>query len=147
MGRLLAIDPGRKRIGMAISDEFGWGARPLEVWRCQGDDADWARVGAVVKEWGVTRVVVGLPCRLDGTEGPAAARVRAWGAGLEASLAGCPVTYWDEALTSWAAQTGRRSGGSGKKRGGKAPLDAEAAAVLLQDYLDAQAKDDGAPGG
>ena len=138
--RVLAIDLGKKRTGLAISDPTGLIARPLEVVPC--GDAPAAVLGAVepvVSEYEVDRLVVGLPRRMDGGEGDEAAAARAVAAHLEAALAR-PVELWDERLTTVEATQRMIDAGSSKRRR-RTDVDMVAAAVILQSYLDAQRMD------
>lgn len=138
-GRSLGIDPGTKRIGIAISDELGMLARPLEVWaRRKVLEEDVAHIRALVAEHEVRRVVIGVPRRLDGSIGPAATRalefVAAVRAGLDPSI---EVVERDEALTTWEAESALKERGvSWQER--RELIDAFAAAVILQEDLDAR---------
>ncbi len=133
--RLIGLDHGARRIGVAIGDtETGMAfARP--ALRRRNLDHDLALVGELCTTEGAGLVVIGLPLNMDGTEGPQAAAARAFGDGLAAI--GLPVAYEDERLSSWQAAEelsaeGRRAGqGSGE-------LDSAAARVILQQYLDAR---------
>ena len=138
-GRVIALDVGGKRIGVAISDETGTIATPLGNVARGRNDVDELR--RLIADWGIERLVVGLPTGLSGREGPQAAEVRAYVASLSDALAaGAPaapaITFWDERLTTAIAE--RALIASGARRGQrKARIDAVAAAVILQDYLDA----------
>jgi putative Holliday junction resolvase len=134
--RALGLDLGSKRIGVAISDEEGRVATPIEtINRARADRAvDHRAVAALVHEWDAGVVVVGLPLSLDGTEGPAARAVRDEISQLETLLA-VPVETVDERFTTVTAdQHLRRQGVKGKSR--TAVIDRAAAAVLLQSWLD-----------
>ncbi len=140
MVRLLGVDPGRVRIGLALSDEAnGTMALPWRTVARGQSDREGAR--AVKRELAgaettVGEVIVGLPLRLDGTEGEAARRARRFGDVLGDEL-GVPVTYWDERLTTVSAERGLRTlGVSGRKQ--KQVVDQAAAAILLQSCLDAR---------
>lgn len=146
-GAILGIDLGSRRIGLAVSDG-GWIATPLATVPRGADIAADARaIGLYVASRGVGSIVVGLPLELDGREGPMSTEARAWGDALGVSL-GLPVAFRDERLSSHVAEErvgpmGRgRSGGppSRKRRDAyRALVDREAAAVILQDELDARA--------
>jgi len=131
--RILALDVGGKRIGVAIADETGTIATPLGyVRRGPGDLGELRRL---VERWHATRLVVGLPTGLSGREGPQAAAVRAFAEEVAAAL-GLPLDYWDERLTTAIAE--RALSEAGTKRGKrKEQIDAVAAAIILQGYLDA----------
>ena len=136
--RILGVDPGARRIGLALDDEAsGKLALPHGVVERGVDDRAAAqKVKDVLGELEVTVAVVGLPLRLDGTEGTAARRARQFGVALEEAL-GIPVEYWDERLTTVAAErTLREMGVRGQKQRGV--VDETAAAILLQGYLDAR---------
>ena len=137
MGRVVGIDPGEARIGVAISDDARSIAFPRDTISARGGWAEAARrVGEALADEDVARLVVGLPLRLDGTEGEAARRARALGEALAAEL-GVEVTYWDERLTTVAAERSlSEMGRRGRKR--REVVDRSAAAILLQGYLDAK---------
>ena len=138
-GRVMALDVGGKRIGVAISDESGTIATPLgAVVRGRGDHAELRRL---VAEWSVERLVIGLPTGLSGREGPQAADVRAYAGALATALgaedrAALPIDFWDERLTTAIAERSLIASGA-KRAQRKERIDAVAAAVILQDYLDA----------
>lgn len=125
------MDHGNARIGLAVSDELGLVARPLRIVKHVSRAADAEVVAAVAGEQAVGEVVIGLPTGSEGEIGPQARTVKRFGEAL-AGLVSVPVVYWDESYSTRAAKArrGRRAQG---------PVDAEAAAVILQDYLDAQA--------
>jgi putative pre-16S rRNA nuclease len=134
--RALGLDLGSKRIGVAISDEDGRVATPIETINRSrtGRELDHQAVAALVVEWDAGTVVVGLPLSLDGSEGPAAGAVRDEIAELEVALT-VPVETIDERFTTVTAdQQLRRQGVRGKSR--TAVVDRAAAAILLQSWLD-----------
>jgi len=136
VSRIVGIDPGQARIGVAISDEEGSIAFPQETVSARGGAAEAARrVQGALAEEEISLAVVGLPLRLDGSEGEAARRARAFGQTLGAAL-GVEVVYWDERLTTVAAERSLREMG---RRGARqrAVVDQSAATILLQGYLDA----------
>ena len=137
MGRVVGIDPGAARVGIAISDDAGSIAFPRETVTARGGWADAAdRVRQALAGEEVELLVVGLPLRLDGTEGEAARRARGLGEALAAAL-GVEVTYWDERLTTVAAERSlSEMGRRGAKR--REVVDQSAATILLQGYLDAK---------
>lgn len=147
MTRVLGIDLGERRIGLAVAD-IGIGiARPLAtVNRGATLDADADAIGRVCREQGVTELVVGLPVEARGTEGEMAAAARDWSAAIGERLS-IPVTLRDERLSSFEAE--RRLGRMPRGRSGGPPsrtqrnafrarIDREAASVILQDELDAR---------
>ncbi len=136
-GRVLGIDPGTKRIGFAISDDMRWNARPLSVWKRRTIEEDVAHVRALIEEHEVIGVVVGVPYSLEGNETESTARARAFLDALRAALPELPIRERDEALTTWAATERMRELGIEPKR---ELVDAYAAAVILQEELDATTK-------
>lgn len=134
--RILALDVGARRIGMAVSDELGWTAVGLPTLNRTRVREDVAAVARVAGETGASQLVLGLPLNMDGSEGEQAAYVRDFGARL-VKRAGLAVEYWDERLTSVAAAEILSGQGAGRRRD-KGDLDRVAAAVLLQEYLDAR---------
>jgi putative holliday junction resolvase len=141
VGRSLGIDPGTKRIGIAISDELGLLARPLEVWaRRKVLAEDVAHVVALIAEHEAVRVVIGVPRRLDGSIGPAAERALIFVAAVRAAApASVEVVERDEALTTWEAENALKERGLDWKER-RELIDAFAAAVILQEDLDARAR-------
>ena len=144
-GVILAIDYGKKRLGLALSDEFGVTSRPYATWTRINRRRDLARLRELVRQQGVLRIVVGLPLRLDGTPSEMSEETRSFAARVEKAL-GLPVEMMDERLSSWEAhQTLSNVSSSKRARRGssgrtdarkKAPLDDIAAAIILRDYLD-----------
>jgi putative Holliday junction resolvase len=135
VSRVIGLDHGSRRIGVAIADlETGMAfARPAVLRR--NLDHDLAVVHELCVSEGVQQVVIGLPLNMDGTEGAQAAAVRAFGDRLAAI--GLGVAYEDERLTSWEA--GERLAEIGRRaRRGSGELDSTAARVILQQYLDAR---------
>jgi putative Holliday junction resolvase len=136
-GRVLALDLGSKRIGVAISDRSGTIATPLTVVTRSGRLAeDHRRIAALVAEEEAERVVVGLPLSLDGSQGSAARAATAEAEAL-ATVVAVPVETFDERLTTVTADRSlRESGMPGQAR--RRVVDKVAAAVLLQAWLDRQ---------
>jgi putative holliday junction resolvase len=135
-GRVLALDLGEKRIGIAVSDETRTVARSHSVFKRTSRLADFENIGRIIDEEGVSLVVVGLPVHLDGREGQKAAWVRDYTAALADHL-NVATEFWDEALTTVAAQESMRQRGQSRKKQ-RQWIDAVAAAFILQSYLDAQ---------
>ncbi|HLM57341.1 MAG TPA: Holliday junction resolvase RuvX [Pyrinomonadaceae bacterium] len=133
-GRVLSLDLGEKRVGVAVSDESRLSVRPLEAL----PRTSWKRLLAAVSElcgsFDVVRVVVGLPLRLDGGEGEAAADARRIARNLELSIK-LPVSLQDERLTSKAAEEELRAAGLTAEEIRKR-VDSEAAAIILRDFLE-----------
>lgn len=132
--RILALDPGTKRIGVALSDEMGWIAQPLETFERRSIMADLTHIQQLVHAHAVDRVILGMPFRLDGSVGPAAEQVEQFKVMLEGALT-VPVIPWDERLTSKSAEAILiEANVSRRKR--KGAVDRVAAAILLQSYLE-----------
>lgn len=135
--RYLGLDVGDVRIGVALSDETATLASGILTLRRAGRRRDVAAVAALVREHGAGGVVVGLPWRLDGTLGSQGEKVAAFVRSLRRAL-GVPVVTWDERLTSVAADERLAEAGV-RRRDRKARIDRAAAALILQEYLDAGA--------
>ena len=135
-GRILAIDYGRRRIGLAISDPFGWMATPLMTIERKGRAADLARLQQVARQYAVERVIVGHPVKMDGAPGEMAEEAARFARRVEQVLA-VPVALVDERLTSWEARQWQIEHG---KAGAAGTDDKIAAAILLEDYLDQSPK-------
>jgi putative pre-16S rRNA nuclease len=132
--RILALDPGTKRIGVALSDEFGWTAQPLETFERKSLNVDVAHINELVRRHEVREIVVGMPVQLNGRVGPAAQSAQQFMEALQAAV-GVPVVAWDERLTTKAAeQMLIEADVSRKKR--KGAVDRVAAALLLKSYLE-----------
>ncbi len=132
--RILAIDHGSVRIGIAISDELKMLALPLEVIAAEPFAAFIGRLRQILKEKEVELVLVGMPRNMDGSYGPAALKVREFVAVLKECLT-VPVQVVDERLTS--VQAHRMLGDAGiKSRDRKSKVDRSAAAIMLQSHLD-----------
>ena len=133
--RVLALDLGERRIGVAVSDPSGILASPHGVIERAGDrSTDHAAVATLVAELEAERVVVGLPLSLSGATGPAAEAALAEAAQL-ASVLGVPVETFDERLTTVAAARSMRAGGT-KARKQRKRIDEMAASVMLQNWLE-----------
>ncbi|WP_336780278.1 Holliday junction resolvase RuvX [Paenibacillus illinoisensis] len=136
--KILGLDYGDRRIGVAVSDAFGWTAQGLEVLERRRDEGEFGRIAELVREHEISEIVVGLPKNMNGTVGPRgeiciAFAERLWG---ELNL---PVHLWDERLTTMAAErTLIEADVSRKKR--KQVVDKMAASLILQNYLDANSK-------
>jgi putative Holliday junction resolvase len=140
----MALDVGGRRIGVAVSDETQLIASPVGyVERGVRGRDERAELRRLVATWGVERLVVGLPTSLSGREGPQAAEVRVYAEALAAEL-GLPLDYWDERLTTAIAEKALIAAGTRRDRR-RERIDATAAAVILQGYLDA-ARRQGAEG-
>jgi len=134
MPRVLGIDYGARRIGLAVSDADGQLAFPLEVLENPGGQAVFERIGTVCEEKGVERIVVGLPVNMNGSRGEAAEQARDFARRLEAAT-GIPVDTWDERLSSREAERVLIESGASRRRRRKV-IDKMAARLILQAYLD-----------
>lgn len=142
--RVLALDVGERRIGVAVSDPTGTLARPLRPLMRGSRVEDLAAVEALIGEYSVGLIVVGHPLGLDGIEGQQARRTARYAKALGVSLS-VEIILWDEGLTTVAAEDIMRQNRGEKKRRrarGSGELDSIAAAVILQSYLDGQCRDD-----
>jgi len=132
-GRVLGLDYGTRRVGVAVSDPLGITAQPRVVLDAR-DPRLMEQIAGLATELGVERVVVGLPVSLNGTEGPAAAAAREFAAAV-GEATGLPVELADERFTSVSAERVLvQAGLSGRRR--RAVRDRVAAAVMLQAYLE-----------
>ena len=134
--RVLGVDHGQARIGLAISDELGMLAHPLETVAAKPLDAAAKRIAQLAREKDVQAVVIGLPRHMSGESGTAAAEVQAFAAKLRPLLT-CTVVMWDERLTTTAAHRALRDAGK-KTRATRGVIDQVAAQMILQGYLDSR---------
>lgn len=134
--KALGIDLGAARIGLALADDLGLLAHPLETIVVKEVANPLARIVEVVKREKIAAIVLGLPRNMDGTYGAAAEKTREFAAKLRARVA-CPVHFWDERLTSVAAQRALHETGRTVKQS-RAVIDQVAAQMILQGWLDAQ---------
>jgi putative Holliday junction resolvase len=138
---VIGLDHGSRRIGVAVGDDAIGQAFPRPALHRRNADADLAQIASLARAEGTTRVVVGLPRNMDGSEGSQAAAARAFGAELTAI--GLEVVFVDERLTSWQAgehlaAAGRRA----ERRTGE--KDSAAACLILQEWLDRRRPHDAA---
>jgi putative Holliday junction resolvase len=139
--RIMGVDVGSKRIGLALSDELGLTAQPLTAVESVGGPATAAgRIAELCAEHEVGRVVVGLPLALDGGDrGESSRRARALGRALE-DRGGVEVIYWDERFTTAEAERVLVSAGVRRDKRRRV-VDKVAAALILQGYLDAESRE------
>ncbi len=135
---MLAIDPGTVRLGLALSDPTGLIATPLKVMRRRSLAQDLAEIARIARAENVQGIVMGLPRRLDGSLDASAQAARAFAEAVQSST-GIVVQLWDERLTTVAAQRHLLAAKASRKVR-RAPIDALAAALLLQNYLDARSR-------
>lgn len=136
-GRVLGIDYGRRRVGLALSDGLGIAAHPLEV-VAEGPELE-SRLTALVDAHAVVKVVVGLPISLDGTERASARAARSFAERM-ASVLDVGVILYDERFTSKMARRALIETGASRSAR-RAPVDGMAAAVMLQGFLDRRARE------
>jgi putative Holliday junction resolvase len=136
--RILALDPGTKRIGVAASDELKMLAQPLEFILAEPFDAFLTRLKEIIREKEVDLIIIGMPRNMDGSYGPAALKAQEFAAALKAALT-IPIQTWDERLTTAQAQRFLIQGGVRRAKR-KEKVDKTAAAILLQSYLDSLAR-------
>lgn len=135
--RALAIDHGTKRMGIALSDPTGTIAQPLEFIPAEPFADFLARLKELIREKEVEMILVGMPRNMDGSYGPAAAKVNEFVAVLKENIA-IPIRTWDERLTS--AQANRfLIQADVRRQDRKQKVDRAAAAILLQSFLDSRA--------
>jgi putative holliday junction resolvase len=139
--RCLGIDFGSSRIGIAVSDDLGMLAHPLET--IPNDSEFLPRLQQIVLEKGVSRIVVGIPRNMDGSYGPAAEKAKLFLSQLKSEFAGEQLIAWDERLTTVEAQRLLHAAGRDVKKS-RPIIDQVAAQVLLQSYLDSVAGTGGA---
>ena len=140
-GRLLGVDLGEVRIGLALSDALGITAQPLESMFCSGPHKDVEKLTELIREYGVTRVVIGLPLLMSGAEGQGAAAARRFAERLRKRIRAAnhevALELWDERLTTVEAQRTLISADV-KRRKRKELVDGLAAVLILQSFLDSR---------
>ncbi len=134
--RILAVDYGRRRVGLAVSDEMGFAARGLPTVRAGSRSSAVDSVAQVASDVGAAALLVGMPLNMDGSRGPMAEAAEAFAAALNRTT-GLPVRFWDERLTTVAARRAIREIGA-RGRDKKGTVDRMAAVLLLNNYLQAQ---------
>lgn len=134
---VLGFDFGLKRIGVAVGNALIGSATPLTVLSAQDGAPDWSRIHALREEWQPHRLLVGLPLNMDGSESELSLCARRFANRLNGRL-GLPVELVDERLTSFAARGELLAAGS---RRGKPPVDALAAALIIESWLNQHAEE------
>jgi putative Holliday junction resolvase len=134
--RRLGIDLGASRIGIAISDELGMLAHPVET--IPNDSGFLAKLQKMVIEKGITVIVMGIPRNMDGSYGPAAEKAKLFLSQLKTEFPGVQLIPWDERLTTMEAQRLLHAAGRDVKKS-RPVIDQVAAQVILQSYLDSVA--------
>jgi len=136
--RIMALDVGSQRIGVAVSDPLGITAQGLDTIQRQNKRRDWEALSAVLAKYEVAEIVVGLPLRLTGAEGRQSEKMRQFAANLQERF-GLPVHLWDERWTSTEANRLLRQTNLSIEKRGKA-VDRMAAILILQSWLEAHAR-------
>jgi putative holliday junction resolvase len=131
--RLLGIDHGDSRIGLAISDELGFFAHPYRTLQSGLRVVD--EIRAIVESEKISGIVIGLPKNMDGTLGESAAKAKSFGERLARVIPTMKILFWDERLTTREAQRALHAAGKNTKQSKKI-IDQVAAQLLLQNYLD-----------
>jgi len=134
--RIIGLDIGSRRIGVAVSDELGLTAQTLTTLESKTPEQDVERIAGIVKEQKATEIVVGIPYNMDGTEGPQARKVRAI-MRLINHFIKLPLHEWDERLSTVAAERTLLEADLSRSKRRKV-IDKLAAAIILQGYLDSQ---------
>ena len=135
--RILGIDYGDVRVGLAVSDPTGFLAGGIGTVKITGMNNAVEQISAVIVERQVEKVVLGLPLNMDGSEGASASKIRAFAAKLTEACPNTMIDFWDERRTSiLAADFMSQTGTFGKKR--KEAVDTLSAQIILQSYLDRQ---------
>lgn len=133
--RIMALDVGEKRIGVAVSDELMMTAQGLCVIETKGVAKDLASIADLATKNGVTHLVLGLPKNMDGTSGSMVEKVRDFGRLLQEKLPGITLAYWDERMTTAAVQRMLVEADVSRKRR-RQVVDKLAAVLILQGYMD-----------
>jgi putative Holliday junction resolvase len=134
--RILGLDHGTKRIGVALSDELGMIAQPLEFIPAHPEDDVFVRLKELIERNHVSEIIVGMPRNMNGTMGPAAEKAQVFIGQIKDHF-DTPVRDWDERLTTVQAQRVLISAGTRRSKR-KEKVDKMAAAILLQSYLDSK---------
>lgn len=134
----MGLDVGTKTVGVAISDELGWTAQGLTTIKINEEENElgFEKIGEIIKEHGVGKIVVGLPKNMNGTIGPRGEACQYYASELE-RLYGLPVVLWDERLTTMAAERVLLEADVSRKKRKKV-IDKMAASLILQGFLDSK---------
>lgn len=136
--RIMGLDVGERRIGIAVSDALGMTSQGVTTLERKSLEEDLRKISELVQEWEVNKFVVGLPRNMNGTYGPSAEKVKEFMDFLTAQVP-LEVVYWDERLTTVAAQRTLIAGDMSRKKR-KQVVDKIAAVLILQGYLDSTAR-------
>lgn len=135
MSRIMGLDVGDKTIGVALSDPLGWTAQGLEIIQRVGIKKDLQRLGEIINEYNVNRIVVGLPKNMDGTMGPQCGKVLEFNDRLSRRFNKIEIIQWDERLTTVAAERTLIEANINREKRKKI-IDKISAVYILQGYLD-----------
>lgn len=136
--RVMGIDYGDVRIGIAVSDLMGWTAQGVETIHRKSEEHDFARLAELIQQYEVEKIVLGFPKNMNGTIGPRGELSQQFAEILNEKF-GLPVILWDERLSTMAAERMLVSADVSRKKR-KQVVDKMAAAIILQNYLDSQSK-------
>jgi putative holliday junction resolvase len=136
--RILGLDVGSRRIGLAVSDPLGITAQGLETLHRKNKRQDFAHLDRVIQEYDVQEIVIGLPLRMSGLEGAQAEKIQAFAENLRERFR-LPVHLWDERLTSAEANRLLRSTALSIEKRGKA-VDRMAAVLILQGWMESRSR-------
>jgi len=136
--RIMSLDVGSQTIGVAVSDLFGWTAQGVETIRHTTREKDFARLRHLADEYNVEEFVIGMPLNMNGTKGMRAEQTEKFAEALAAAFPDIPYHFWDERLTTMAADRTLEETGV-HKEDRKQYLDQVAAVFILQGYLDSVA--------
>lgn len=139
-GRILCLDLGEKRIGVAISDPLGWTAQGLCTFPHRTEDKDWQEIEKILQEYPIRKIVVGMPYSLNGEKGPAAQKITLWMKEAQKKTS-IPMIPWDERYSTEAAEEILLEADLSRKKRRKV-IDKLAAVMILQNYLDSLKDDD-----
>ncbi|MBT2688019.1 Holliday junction resolvase RuvX [Bacillus sp. ISL-47] len=136
--RTMGLDVGSKTVGVALSDALGWTAQGLETIKINEEEKKFGfeRIGEIIKEHEVSKIVVGLPKNMNGTIGPRGEASKFYASELE-KLFGLPVVLWDERLSTMAAERVLLEADVSRKKRKKV-IDKMAAVMILQGFLNSQ---------
>jgi putative holliday junction resolvase len=134
--RILGLDIGSKRIGVAISDELGFTAQGLDTIQSKGDAKDIHLVLSIIEKYNADEIVVGMPLNMDGSHGPQANKVQDFIENLEKATS-VPIKIWDERLSTVAAERILLEADTSRSKRRKV-IDKVAAVLILQGYLDSR---------
>jgi len=139
--RIMGLDVGSRTVGIAVSDLMGWTAQGVEIIRINEDEGDFGfeRLGQLIKEYKVEKLVIGLPKNMNNSIGPRAEASMDYGQKCE-ELFGLPIIYQDERLTTVQAEKMLIREGNASRAKRKKVIDKVAAVMILQNYLDANYK-------